>query len=89
MKKTGGGGGRQGWRKGGYAGEVEDTEMTKNQNLRCLVFPFFFFLGGGGGRKSRTGQGEMLAGEWEQLFSYVTHSINLIYINLNFHQDIP
>ena len=27
-------------------------------------------------------------GELEQLFSYVTHCINLIHIAINFHQDI-
>ena len=44
--------------------------------------------GGGGGRAGGKGQSEVLAGEWEQLFSYVTHCINLIHIALNFEQDI-
>ena len=30
-----------------------------------------------------------MAGEWEQLFSYVTYCIDLIHIAINFHQDIP
>ena len=40
----------------------------------------------------RPGQGEALEGEGEQLVSYVTYCINLIYtinIAMNFHQDIP
>ena len=46
------------------------------------------------GRKGREGQGmagqaEVLAGEWEQLFTYVTHCIKLIHIALGFHEDIP
>ena len=28
---------------------------------------------GVGGRRSKVGQGKVLEGEWEQLFSYVTH----------------
>ena len=35
------------------------------------------------------GQGEVLAREREQLFSYVTHCINLIHIDLRFHEGIP
>ena len=31
--------------------------------------------GGGGGGGGMAGQGEVLAGEWEQLFSYVKHYI--------------
>ena len=31
----------------------------------------------------------VLAREWEQLFSYVTHCINVIHIALRFHEDIP
>ena len=34
------------------------------------------------------GQGEVLAGQEERLFSYVTHCSNLIHIDLNFHPDI-
>ena len=45
-----------------------------------------YLLGEGGGG---AGQGDVFAGAWEQLFSYLTHSINLIHIALNFHQDIP
>ena len=41
-------------------------------------------MGGGG-----VGQGEVLARVWEQLFSYVTHCINLIHIALRFPEDIP
>ena len=41
-------------------------------------------MGGG-----RAGQAEVSAGEWEQLFSHVTHCINLIHIALRFHEDIP
>ena len=57
--------------------------------MRCVCA-----RGGGGGAIGRTGQckaeqGEMLAGEWEQLCSYVTHCINLIHIALSFHEDIP
>ena len=40
---------------------------------------------GGGG----AGEGEVLAREWEHLFSYVTHYINLIHIALRFHDNIP
>ena len=45
--------------------------------------------GGGGGRAGQSRAGQGLAGEWEQLFSYVTHCINLIHIALQFHEDIP
>ena len=41
----------------------------------------------GGGEGGRAGQ--VLAGEWEQLFSYVTHYINLQHTALDFHQAIP
>ena len=47
-------------------------------------FPFFMSGEGGGGAV----QGEVLAGEWEQLFSNVRHLINLIYIALHFYEDI-
>ena len=40
----------------------------------------------GAGQGRARGQ---LAGQWEQLFSYVTHCINLVYIALHFHEDIP
>ena len=46
-------------------------------------------MGGGGRGQDRIGQGEVLAGEWEQLFSYVTHCINLIHIDLRVHEVIP
>ena len=38
--------------------------------------------GGGSGEKvlGRAGQREVSAKEWEQLFSYMTHCINLIHI---------
>ena len=44
-------------------------------------------MGGLGG--GRAGHGEVLAGEWKQLFSYVTHCINLKNIALRFNEDIP
>ena len=46
-------------------------------------------MGGGAGGGREMEQGEGLAGEWEQLFSYVTHCINLIHIAINFHTNIP
>ena len=55
--------------------------MTKNQKPG-LFLPFFVRWWG-------AGQGEVLAREWEQLFSYVTHCINLIHIALRLHEDIP
>ena len=39
--------------------------------------------------EGRAGQGEVMTGEWEPLFSYVTPFINLKHIALKFHQDIP
>ena len=70
--------------------------MTKDPNPGFFIFPFFVRCGGEGGmgrqgraKQGRTGQGEVLAWEWEQLFSYVTHCINLIHIALSFHEDIP
>ena len=80
----GGGGGSR-----GYAGKVVDiNRMTKNPNPGFfLLFPFLFLWGGEGGR---AWQGkEVLERELEQLFSYVTHCINLIHIALQFHEDIP
>ena len=41
-----------------------------------------------GAEQDREGQREVLAGELEQSFSYVTHCINLMQIALIFHQDI-
>ena len=85
------------WRR--YAGKVVDIKkIKKNPNPGFFIFPLCVCVcvcvcvvcggeeGGGGGRQ---GQGEVLAGEWEQLFSYVTYCINLIHIAFNFHQDIP
>ena len=46
-------------------------------------------MGGGGGRRGLARQGEMLAREWEHLFSYSTHCINVIHIGLRFHENIP
>ena len=49
--------------------------MTKIKSRHFyLFFPLCVCGGGGGGRKAR--QGKMLAGDWEQLFSYVTHCLN-------------
>ena len=45
--------------------------------------------GGGGGRAWQGKGGDVLAREWEQLFSCVTHCINLIHIALCFNEDIP
>ena len=65
--------------------------MTKNPNPGLFIFSFYCEMrgGGGGGRQGLAGQGEVLAREWEQLFSYVTHCINPIHIALRFHEDIP
>ena len=64
--------------------DVDIKRMTKDPNPGIFIFPFFVRCvcgggGGGGGRavQGRAGQGEVLAGEWVQLFSYVTHCINL------------
>ena len=73
---------------GCVGGEVVDIErMTKNQNQNFSFFLFWRWRGWGLGR---AGQGEVLAGGWEQLhvYSYVAHCINLIHIAFNFHQDI-
>ena len=40
-------------------------------------------------RGGLAGQGEVLAREREQLFSYMTHCINLIHIAVRFHEDVP
>ena len=71
--------------------------MRNYPDLGILIF--FLVCVWGGGRKEegghgmawhgRAGHGDVLAGEWKQLFSNVTHCINLIQIALNFHQDIP
>ena len=45
--------------------------------------------GGGGGTTGWQNRGGVDRGVREQLFSYVTHCINLIHIALNFYQDIP
>ena len=37
---------------------------------------------------SRAEHRKVLPGEREQLFSYVTHCINLIHIVLHFHEEI-
>ena len=60
--------------------------MTKNPNSGFL---FFSFRDGGGGSQGKAAQGEVLAREWEQLLSYVTHCIDLIHSALHFHQDGP
>ena len=59
--------------------------MTKNPNQGLFIF-ILFVRGEGGGVHGLVGQGEVLAREWEQLFSYVTHCIN---IALRFHEDMP
>ena len=59
----------------------------------ALLFPFFVRWGGGGGGgrgwQGLAWQEEVLTMEWEQLFSYVTHCINLIPIALRFYEDMP
>ena len=62
--------------------------MTKNPNPGLFIFFLFCFCEVGRGQ-CLAGQGEVLAREWEQLFSYVTHCINLIHTALRFHEDIP
>ena len=47
---------------------------------------FLFLSGEGGG--GRAVQGEVLVGEWEQLFTNERHLINLIYIALHFYEYI-
>ena len=87
-----GGGGRglgSGMADIGNAGKVVDfRRMTKNPNPGFFIFLFCEGWrggqwGGGGGA------GQMLKGEWKQLFSDVTHCINLINFAFNFHQDCP
>ena len=72
--------------------------IAKNKKSAIfLIFPFVcvcvWWGGGAGGGASakpvKARQGEVLAGEWEQLLSYVAHCVNLIHIALNFYQDIP
>ena len=57
---------------------------------RIFYFSFFRVREGGAERgERRARQGEVVAGEWEQLLSCVTYCINLIHIALHFHQGIP
>ena len=71
--------------------------MTKNLNSGLFIFSFFVFEvgcggggggAGGGGEKGLARQGEVLAREWAQLFSYVPNCINLIHIAFRFHEDV-
>ena len=54
---------------------------------------FVVYVGGEGGGGEGAGPGyrerEGIHREWEQLLSYVLHCINLIYMAINFHPDIP
>ena len=84
-----------GWSGRKYAGEFGDTKwMTINPNPGFLLYFSFFCerakgMGRAGERGSRVEQGEVFAGEWKKLFSYVALQIILIHIALHFHQDIP
>ena len=79
-EREGRGGGR------GFTGKVVDIKRnTKNPKSRLVFnFPFLCMGLGLGEAQGRSRKGEVLAGEWEQLFSYVTHCINLINIALDF-----
>ena len=71
-----GGGGERGGRRG-YAGKVVDIQRrTKNPNPRS--FYFSFFVSEGEGRLGDCSAGEVLAGAWEQLFSYVTQCTGVL-----------
>ena len=71
---------------------LRHEESCKNPNPGFLIFPLFCERGWGnreGDRAGQVGQGGMLAGKGEQLFSHVTHCVNRIHITLNVHKNIP